>query len=138
MLNCMFCSQRVLAWNRLSMKIVLHSLTYHDCPVEIREQVVFVPEQRRAMLKAMHHSGQIHEAMILQTCNRLEFYLYAKKTFDDAAFLNRLLGDYGHDVAKTWSAHAKQVSGPDVVRHLFEVAAGLDSQMIGENQILRR
>jgi glutamyl-tRNA reductase len=119
-----------------TVKLALHSLTYHDCPVEIREQVVFAPEQRRAMLRTMHHSGQIQEAMILQTCNRLEFYLYAKKTLDDAAFLVRLLSDYGPDVAKTWSAHSKQISGSDVVRHLFEVTAGLDSQMIGENQIL--
>ncbi len=118
------------------MKLVLHSLTYHDCPVEIREQVVFTPEQRKVMLKAMHHSGQIHEAMILQTCNRLEFYLYARKSFDDTAFLTRLLGEFGPDVAKVWSVHSKPGSGPEVVRHLFEVAAGLDSQMIGENQIL--
>ena len=88
------------------------------------------------MLKAMHHSGQIHEAMILQTCNRLEFYLYAKKDFDDAGFLTRLLGEYGADAAGVWSAHSRQMSGPDVVRRLFEVAAGLDSQMVGENQIL--
>jgi glutamyl-tRNA reductase len=119
-----------------AVKLVLQSLTYHDCPVEIREQVVLAPEQRRAMLKAMHHSGQIHEAMILQTCNRLEFYLYAKKDFDDAAFLAKLLDESRPDTAKVWSARARQMSGPDVVRHLFEVAAGLDSQMIGENQIL--
>jgi glutamyl-tRNA reductase len=118
------------------VKLVLQSLTYHDCPVEIREKVVFAPEQRRAMLKAMHHSGRIHEALILQTCNRLEFYLYAKKDFDDVGFLTQVLGEHGADAASVWSAHNKQVSGPDVVRHLFEVAAGLDSQMIGENQIL--
>ncbi len=119
-----------------TVKLVLQNLTYHDCPVEIREQVVFTPEQRRTMLKAMHHTGQIHEAMILQTCNRLEFYLYAKKDFDDAAFLRQLLGEQGPDAQKVWSDHAQSHSGAEVVRHLFEVAAGLDSQMIGENQIL--
>jgi glutamyl-tRNA reductase len=118
------------------VKLVSQSLTYHDCPVAIREKAVFTSEQRRSVLKAMHHSGQIHEAIILQTCNRLEFYLYAKKTFNHEDFMTRLLGEYGSDAAGIWSAHRQELAGADVVRHLFEVAAGLDSQMIGENQIL--
>jgi glutamyl-tRNA reductase len=120
----------------IAVKLVSHSLTYHDSPVEIREQVVFAPEQRRAMLKAMHHTGRIHEALILQTCNRLEFYLYAKKDFDDADFLLKLLGDCVAGAAAVWPTHSKRLMGPDVVRHLFEVTAGLDSQMLGENQIV--
>jgi glutamyl-tRNA reductase len=117
------------------MKLVLHNLTYHDCPVVVREKVTFTAEQRHAMLRQMHHD-QIGEAVIVQTCNRLEFYLYAKKDFDCRAFLGGLLATYGTDAAETWTTYSRQMAGTDVVRHLFEVAAGLDSQMIGENQIL--
>lgn len=118
------------------MKLVLYNLTYHDCPVEVREKVTFTPDQRQAMLKTMHRRPEIAEALILQTCNRLEVYLYAAKDFDCGAFLGELLGSYNSQAAAAWTAHRRETTGTDVVRHLFEVAAGLDSQMVGENQIL--
>lgn len=118
------------------MKLVLHNLTYHDCPVEVREKVIFTAEQRQAMLRQMHRHDRIGEAVVLQTCNRLEFYLYARKDFDCRGFLGGLLGAPGTDAAEAWTTHSREMLGMDVVRHLFEVAAGLDSQMIGENQIL--
>jgi glutamyl-tRNA reductase len=118
------------------MKLVLNNLTYHDCPVEVREKVTFTAEQRHAMLKAMHHTGRISEAVIVQTCNRLEFYLYARKDLDSRAALCELLAPYGAEAVGAWVGHNKQTEGMEVVRHLFYVAAGLDSQMIGENQIL--
>ncbi|HSW01102.1 MAG TPA: glutamyl-tRNA reductase [Sedimentisphaerales bacterium] len=118
------------------MKLVLHNLTYHDCPVAVREKATFTAEQRHVMLRRMHQHDQIGEAVIVQTCNRLEFYLYAKKDFDCRAFLGGLLAAQGPDAAEAWTKHSREMVGADVVRHLFEVAAGLDSQMIGENQIL--
>jgi glutamyl-tRNA reductase len=117
------------------MKLVLHNLTYHDCPVAVREKVTFTAEQRHAMLRQMHHD-QIGEAVVVQTCNRLEFYLYAKKAFDCRKFLGGLLAAYGTDAVEAWTKHSRELVGMDAVRHLFEVAAGLDSQMLGENQIL--
>ena len=118
------------------MKLVLHNLTYHDCPVEVREKVSFTPEQRYALLKTMHRQPEIAEAVILQTCNRLEIYLYAARDFDCGAFLGELLASQDERAAAAWADHSREIAGTDVVRHLFEVAAGLDSQMIGENQIL--
>ena len=118
------------------MNLVLYNLTYHDCPVEIREKVTFTPEQRYAMLKAMHRQVEIAEAVMLQTCNRLEIYLYVAKNFDCEAFLGGLLRAQGDRAVAAWNAHSRRTTGTDVVRHLFEVAAGLDSQMVGENQIL--
>jgi glutamyl-tRNA reductase len=120
----------------IAVKLVLHNLTYHDSPVEIREKVSLSLQQRRAMLEAMRRSEKIHEALVLQTCNRLEFYLYAATDFDTEDFLRKYLAAYGADLARTWAAHSSQTSGTDVVKHLFEVASGLDSQMVGENQIL--
>jgi glutamyl-tRNA reductase len=118
------------------MKLVLYNLTYHDCPVEVREKVALTAEQRRALLEQMHREAEIGEAVILQTCNRLEFYLHVRKDFNGRAFLARLLAVYGAEAAETWAAHSREIAGMDAVRHLFEVAAGLDSQMIGENQVL--
>jgi len=118
------------------MKLVLNNITHHNCPVEEREKVSFTDEQRVFMLKRMHAEGGIAEAVILETCNRIEFYIYAKKSFDCKGFLAELIGQVQPGAVDTWSKYSQEAIGVDVVRHLFEVAAGLDSQMIGENQIL--
>lgn len=118
------------------MELFLNNLTFHNCPVELREKVAFSSEQRHSMLRQMHAEERMSEAIILQTCNRLEFYLYAKKSFDCNGFLTGLIGQIKPDAAETWSKYSREAIGIDVARHLFEVACGLDSQMLGENQIL--
>lgn len=118
------------------MKLVLNNITYHNCPVQVRERVAFTPEQHHTMLKKMHAEQAVSEAVILETCNRLEFYLYAKKSFDCSRFLTELIGQLRPDAVDTWSKYSTKSTGVDIVRHLFEVAGGLDSQMLGENQIL--
>ena len=118
------------------MKLVLNNVTYHNCPVQLREQLAFTPEQQRQMLHTMRGDRHISEAAIIETCNRLEFYLYAKKDFDSAAFLADLISKIHPAAIDTFRKFNRQAAGPDAVRHLFEVAAGLDSQMLGENQIL--
>jgi glutamyl-tRNA reductase len=122
--------------NKGTMKLVLNNVTYHNCPVQLREKVAFTTEKRRLMLKKMHAEERICEAVILDTCNRSEFYTYAKKDFDVSGFLAELIGQTQPDAADTWSKYSRESIGIDAVRHLFEVAAGLDSQMLGENQIL--
>jgi len=118
------------------MKLVLNNVTYHNCPVQLREKVAFTTEKRRLMLKKMHAEKHISEAVILETCNRSEFYTYAKKDFDVSGFLTELIGQMQPEAPDTWSKYSRESVGIDAVRHLFEVAAGLDSQMLGENQIL--
>lgn len=118
------------------MKLVLNNVTYHNCPVHLREKVAFTAEKRRLLLKRMHAEGHISEAVILETCNRSEFYTCAKKDFDVSGFLTKLIGKIQPEALDTWSKYSRQSTGADVVRHLFEVAAGLDSQMLGENQVL--
>jgi glutamyl-tRNA reductase len=118
------------------MELVLHSVTYHDCPVEQREKVTFSPDQREGMLHTLLGCQGIGEAAILQTCNRTEIYLYAKKNADWNRPVSELIGQLDPEAALTWNKYCKQSRGIDVVRHLFAVAAGLDSQMLGENQIL--
>jgi glutamyl-tRNA reductase len=118
------------------MKLVVNSLTYHNCPVQHRERVALTAEQRRRILKKVHAEEKISEAVILETCNRLEFYLYASKTFDCRKFVEKLILNVRPNATSTWRKYSIETTGTDLVRHLFEVAAGLDSQMIGENQIL--
>jgi len=95
-----------------------------------------MPEQQHQMLRRMHAQEHISEAAVLQTCNRTECYLYAAKSFDAQAFLAGLIEEIRPQGLETWKKFSRPTSGIDVVRHLFEVAAGLDSQMLGENQVL--
>ncbi len=118
------------------MKLVLNNVTYHNCPVHLREKVAFTPEKRRILLKKMRAEKHIFEAVILETCNRSEFYTYAKKDFEVGDFLAELIGQVQPEALDTWSKYSRQSIGADAIRHLFEVAAGLDSQMLGENQVL--
>ena len=118
------------------MKLILNNITYHNCPVQVREKVALTLQQRRHVLKEMHAEQAISEAVILETCNRLEFYLYAKKDFDCSKFLTELIRQVQPGAVDTWKKFSTESTDIDVVRHLFEVSAGLDSQMLGENQIL--
>ncbi len=63
----------------------------------------------------------------LHTCNRVETYVYT----DDASFVDRIANSYAK-----YGVDVRKVKGLDAVRHLFEVAAGLDSMLIGETDIL--
>lgn len=118
------------------MKLVLDGMTYHNCPVRFREKVMFTQPQQRYMLKQMHLEPGVREAMILQTCNRLEFYACVKLDFDFGGFLAGLIRRTRPDAVDIWQDYNNEVIGIDMFRHLFEMSAGLDSQMLGENQIL--
>ena len=118
------------------MKLFLNYITHHICPVETREKMTLSDEQRRQMLYQIRAEKCVREAAIIQTCNRTEFYLYAKKDFDCRAFVSVLFAQFCPDGLDGWAKYGKFVAGPEVVRHLFEVVAGLDSQMLGENQII--
>jgi glutamyl-tRNA reductase len=118
------------------MKLVLNNITYHNCPVHLREKVAFTAEKRRLLLKRMHAEEHIAEAVVLETCNRSEFYTYAKKDFDVSKFLTELIRQTQPEAIDIWNKYSQESIGADAVRHLFEVAAGLDSQMLGENQVL--
>ncbi len=118
------------------MELVLQSVNYHDCPVELREKVSFANGQQQELLRALVEQEGITEAAILQTCNRTEIYLYAKKDTEWGQCVNGLISQSGPEAAKVWGKYCRQCRGIGAARHLFTVAAGLDSQMLGENQIL--
>jgi glutamyl-tRNA reductase len=118
------------------MKLVLQNITYHNCPIEVREKIAFTAEQRHYLLKQIHAEQAISEVVILETCNRLEFYLDTKKDFQYSRFLTQLIGQVQPDAVNVWKKYNVETTGKDAIQHLFEVAAGLDSQMLGENQIL--
>lgn len=93
-------------------------------------------QEQKNLLHNMHSRQDIIEAVVLQTCNRLELYTYLEKDFADQDGLLSHIEQIKPHSTDIWNKYSRQANGVDLVQHLFEVAAGLDSQMIGENQIL--
>jgi glutamyl-tRNA reductase len=118
------------------MELVLQSVNYHNCPIGQREKVSLANGQVQETLRALLDTDGIVEGAILQTCNRTEIYLYAKKDIDWKPPVSELMGQLSNEAAQIWQKYCVQKRGIDAARHLFGVAAGLDSQMLGENQIL--
>jgi glutamyl-tRNA reductase len=118
------------------VKFVLLGLSHKTAPVEIREQV-FIPEAGVGeCIRRLIDHDLIESGILLSTCNRTE--LYAVASPDTAP--HRLFESFGlwpHALPfDAWRRYAYQLSGEDAVAHLFRVASGLDSMVIGEAQIL--
>lgn len=115
------------------MPLKILGLNHNTAPVEIREQVVYSGDDCARALAAVEQLDGIAEAIVLSTCNRTEFYVEA----DDAGLLSLgdwLIADQRLDDRARDSLFT--LHGDDAVRHLFRVACGLDSMILGEPQIL--
>lgn len=115
------------------MPLHILGLNHTTAPVEIREQVVYAGDDALRALKAVTKPGGVSEVVILSTCNRTE--LYVETTDEGLNFLESWLRD-DQSLDEAASAALFTVSGENAIRHLFRVACGLDSMVLGEPQIL--
>lgn len=119
------------------MHIINIGLNHAITPLALREKVAFNEEQVRAALARLtcgHGNPEDQEMVILSTCNRVE--LYAAHTKRDASFLEKFLAEtHGLDVDELRPSLTHHYDR-DAVDHLFKVASGLDSLVLGEPQIL--
>ena len=122
------------------MNVVVIGLSHHASPVELREQFAFSDAKIPDALKSLRESGLVHEAVILSTCNRVE--IYAATPLEPAnafAGLKQFLlaGSLPRDDrAVTDTAEIYTIAEPESLHHLFKVACGLDSMVLGETEIL--
>jgi len=115
------------------MPLHILGLNHTTAPVEIREQVIYSGDDIARALAALVQLQGIDEAVILSTCNRTEFYLDS----DDGgvtALQSWLKGD--QSLSKDAEAALFTLNNEEAIRHLFRVACGLDSMVLGEPQIL--
>jgi glutamyl-tRNA reductase len=117
------------------MHILVVGLSHRTAPVDLRERVDF-QGRVEAALRALAARGSTHEAVVLSTCNRAEVYAasddIAQSRGDLAAFMSDFHGVDRGELAP----HLYDLADLDSARHLFRVAAGLDSLVVGEPQIL--
>jgi len=120
-------------------KLFLLGSTHRTAPLEVRERLAVPPERLEAIYKLLREQVQLPECLVLNTCNRVELYGVAQTEGDAAALRTRLMAE----VSRLHMLDAGEMEkftfwkqSEEVVGHLFDVAAGLDSQMVGETEIL--
>jgi glutamyl-tRNA reductase len=113
------------------MSLLVLGLNHRTAPIEVRERIVFDAERLPRALASLRALPGMAEALLVSTCNRTE--LYAVGGAADA-LASWLVAESGGDAAL--AACLYRIEGADAVRHAFSVAAGLDSMVLGEPQIL--
>jgi glutamyl-tRNA reductase len=115
------------------MRFQLIGVNHRTAPVEVRERLA-IPESRLPeACKLLAEQPGVDEAMILCTCNRVEVLA---STNNGGADLRRFLHSYFQLPAEELEKHLYEYREQDAVRHMFRVAASLDSMVVGEPQIL--
>src|SRR5512145_2890645 len=119
------------------MRLLAVGLSHRTAPVELRERVDFARSGLDAALARIAAEGISREAVVLSTCNRAEVYAVVEHDAKAAAdAIGRFFSDYHGVPHADMAEHLYAQRGADAARHLFRVAAGLDSLVIGEPQIL--
>ena len=115
------------------MPLQILGLNHNTAPVEIREQVVFAGDEVPRALERLVALDGIDEAVLLSTCNRTEFYVIGQDDGRDR------LKDWLHDDRQLGDGFVESLfvlDDEEAIRHIFRVACGLDSMVLGEPQIL--
>jgi len=108
------------------------------CPVEIRERLHFDPETLRAALVRSRGHQELSELVILSTCNRVELFGYTELESCPVEALVRLIEEVHGGTRDVMERYADIRLGRDAVEYIFRVAAGLESLVIGEAEILNQ
>jgi glutamyl-tRNA reductase len=114
------------------MKLSITGVNHRTAPVEVREKLAFPEGELPEALRLLREGSGVQEALILSTCNRVEVAVMA----EDSAAIVDFLANYRHMDPKWLEPYLYHYRGDEALRHLFRVAASLDSMVVGEPQIL--
>jgi glutamyl-tRNA reductase len=118
------------------MSVVVIGLSHRSAPVELRERFAFAESRIPDALKQLRDSGLVTEGVVLSTCNRVEIYAATALAPDDQFFLRikKFLVEH-HAYDGELGDELYTFAEPHSLQHLFKVASGLDSMVIGETEI---
>lgn len=114
--------------------LFLVAITHRTAPLNFRERVTLAPETEAELARRLSATGSLREFVILNTCNRVEIYGVALQACAPGEVLG-VLGTLRCVDRAEVAQNALSLRGPEVVRHLLDVVAGLDSQILGETEI---
>ena len=120
------------------MKLQMIGCSHHHTDVAFREKLAFQPNQVVEALAKMRTAFPQSEAVLISTCNRVEIYTAAENEKDcpSAQQLINFVANYHGLAVDEIATDLRSLDGEDAIRHLFTMAASLDSMVIGEAQIL--
>lgn len=115
------------------MDFAVVGVNHNNTPINIRENVSFTDTQKIEGINFLLDNG-IEEAIILSTCNRSEVYIYSNNILDKVEVVKNFYQDF-FDVENI-EKFLFNKTGEEAIKHVFNVSAGLDSLVLGEDQIL--
>lgn len=118
------------------MSLVVIGLSHRSAPVTVRERFAFAEARIPATLQLLRDSGIASEAVILSTCNRVELYAVTPLEPGSAFPALRDFLVNCHDYRDPLTDELYTMTEPHSIEHLFKVASGLDSMVLGETEIL--
>ncbi|HEU5101959.1 MAG TPA: glutamyl-tRNA reductase, partial [Roseiflexaceae bacterium] len=116
------------------MQLAIIGTHQRNCPVIMRERLAFGAESIREALVALRQ--YVDEGFIISTCNRVEIGGLVADGPDGEQTLMRFLADWHKVPLDHLAPHLYSFSGADAVQHLFRLASGLDSTVLGEDQVM--
>lgn len=116
------------------MTLLAVGINYNTAPVSIRERLAFPVEILEPSLQELWHLKEISEAAILSTCNRTEFY--CESTTTNKQILIDWVAESRNIKPAEFTPYLYCHTDSQLIRHMFRVACGLDSMILGEPQIL--
>ncbi|KJH71949.1 glutamyl-tRNA reductase [Aliterella atlantica] len=118
------------------MNIAVVGLSHKTAPVEVREKLSIPEPQMESAIAHLCSYPHIEEVAILSTCNRLEIYIVTRETEQGIREVNQFLAEHSKLPIPALRQHLFVLLHQDAVMHVMRVAAGLDSLVLGEGQIL--
>ena len=118
------------------MSVLLLGLSHKTAPIEVRERLAFDEQVSGVIASELTERPGISEAMVVSTCNRVEFLVQGELGYDAADQIHAFLTEKPNVPIEAAAPFLYRYIDQEAVRHLFRVASSLDSMVIGEPQIL--
>jgi len=116
--------------------IILIGINHKTAPVELRECMAFSKDESSTALDVLRRIATIHEALLYSTCNRVELLMVTDDRNHAVRAAKKFISDFNKIPVTEFESSLYVHENDEAVRHLFRVAASLDSMVVGEPQIL--
>jgi glutamyl-tRNA reductase len=118
------------------VEITVLGLNHKTAPLEIRERLSIPKHKTPDILKLLEEKHIFDERVLLSTCNRTEIYGVGQNSDESVTRIKTFLSEYSHVELSHFEDKLYVLKQPDSVEHLFSVASGLDSMVLGETEII--
>src|SRR3978361_1219136 len=118
------------------MSVLLFGVSHRSAPVSVLEKLSTDESDQAKIVDEVLKSSLVTEAMVLSTCNRVEVYAVVEAFHGGLSVIGQVLAEYCGQSLGELTKHADVRYSEAAVEHLFAVASGLDSAVVGEQQVL--